>query len=1109
MRSHPLVEDLMRFNPFARLFMNFLVVAGILLTASSPAPNLSTQQASDFRQAALTQISFVPNIETAGVVVGGVNLPRTTQMFYRRSGEQGWRAGHQLMRIDDGRLIGSLFGLAPASIYEVRVSDGASEISGVFTTQPEELTFAPATILHVNDDAPAGGDGSAVSPFKTIGEAVSRATPGTQVLVADGVYNEAVTFPGSGTAGNWIQVKAEGGGAVLDGSIPIAADAWIPHETKSHVWFTKIGPGIKYLARNQQRFYLYDDLNGLLTGMGHKDVAMDEGWFYDPANTRLYVRTQKDPSTYTWQLPRLNQAFYVEGRDWIWVEGFEVRFYGTEYGCGICTKNASHIVIRKNRIHNIQNGVFVDWAGGEDRGNDTRIEFNDISDPPLNEWPWNAVKATSMEATAIVLRGHIGAIVRGNQIHHYFNGIYTSSSAAMDNPGVAFDADIYNNNLHHISDDALEPEGTCVNHRFRNNTINTVLVGVSLAPVTMGPVWLLRSTIANFTGRSIKWDRNSDGWVMIYHNTSWTSLPSPNTIEMISTVHNSIMRNNIFQGTGYSIEEHRTGSTGHDWNYDNWYTTFSGPHFKWENLDIYNTAQLCSGFGFECNGYEDLPGLVNPVGGDFSLTSSSSNIDRGVLILGINDIYYGSAPDIGALESTFGDPPPATGTPLPTNTPMIDTTPLPTATVAAVVPPLTASIFRTDPTPGGADRIHFSVNFSKDVSGVDVNDFTITSSGAIVNYAIEEVAGSGAAYAVTVYTGVGDGTLRLDLLDNDSIVDSSMVPLGGVGAGNGNFTSGEVYTINKSAPIVTSILRADPSPTAAGTVRFAVTFSEPVSGVDTADFWLSVTDGVTDAAVTSIVGTDSYYIATVNTGNGDGSLRLDVLDNDSIVDLAGLPLGNPGVGNGNYSMGESYTVNRSTPVIQTATFTSDGGNDGWILESKETSNKGGTTNAKAVSLRVGDNAQNNQYRVILHFPTGTLPDNAVVTQAILTLQLESVVGGNPFTTHGNMWVDLRNGAFGSFGPFQIGALQTSDFQAPATVYTAGIISNNPVGGWYWTTLNNSSLPSINLLGTTQIRLGFQLDDDNDKKDDYMTFFSGNYSVASARPQLAVKYYIPK
>lgn len=1047
--------------------------------------------------AAFSQIEFVPNIETAGVVVSGVGLPKTAELTYRRSGESEWRKGHYLMRIDDGRLIGSLFGLLPSTPYEVRALDGATEISGSFTTQADELSFVPTIIIHVNDDAPAGGDGSAAAPFRTIQEGVNRASPGSQVLVADGLYHEAVTFPVSGTAGNWIQVKAEGGGAVLDGSVSIAADAWKPHEGKSHVYFTKIGPGIKYLARDGLRFFQFDDLNGLLDGRGHNNVSMSEGWYYDPLNTRLYVRTQREPPKYTWQLPRFNAAFTADVRDWIWIEGFEMRFYGTEYGCGVCAKNASHIIIRKNKIHNIQNPVFVEWTGGEDRGNDTRIEYNEMYDSLTGDWAWNAVKGTSMESIAIVLRGHIGAIVRGNNIHHYFNGIYTSSSAALDNPGVAFDADIYNNHIHHIGDDALEPEGTCVNHRFRNNTIDTTLVGISLAPITMGPVWVMRSTISNFTGRSIKWDRNSDGWVLVYHNTSWTAQANPNQMELISAVHNSIMRNNIFQGSGYSIEERTVGSSGHDWNYDNWSTSTTGPRFKWEGVDYATVNQLCRATGFECNGHESLPGLVTPGGGDFNLLSTSPNIDRGALIPGINDAFFGNAPDIGAVESAYGAPPPTdTPTPPPTDTPVPTTS------------PVVNSILRVDPNPSSAETIHFTVNFSKEVSGVDVTDFSLTKTGSITNESIAEVIGSGNTYSVTVNTGSGDGSLRLDLLDNDSILDATLTPLGGVGMGNGNFSTGEVYTVNRNAPFLISSLRADPSPTAAVSVRFTVTFSESVVGVDVADFVLSVS-GLSDASIMSVSGMDSVYVVTVNTGNGNGPLRLEVLDDDSILDASGLPLGGFGMGNVNFTAGEIYIIDRQTPVIQSAVFYSDGAHDGWILESKETSNKGGTINSTGITFKLGDNGQDRQYRAILHFPTGSLPDNAVITQVILMIQLETVGGTNPFLTHRNIWVDIRQGAFGSFGPFQIGALQAADFQAPASLYTVGWIQNNPVGGWYWTTLDGKAHSYVNLVGATQLRLGFEYDDDEDLREDYLSFFSGNYSVQTARPQLSVKYYVPK
>ena len=1142
-----------------------------------------------------SQLNLYPNIETAGVVVSGVDLPKTAQLQYRQSGESNWRVGHALMRIDDGRLIGSLFGLSPSTSYEVKVLDGAIEILGTFITQPDEFQFTPSSVLHVDDSAQPGGDGSLLAPFMTIQEAVNHASAGTQVLVANGIYHEAVTFPASGTAGNWIQVKAEGSGAILDGSKSPSSDVWKPYESRAHIWFTKIDRGIKYLGRDQQRFYQYDTLNGLIEGSGHNKVSMKEGWYYDPVNARLYIRIQQDPIDYSWQIPEYNGAFNVDGRDWIWIEGFEMRFYGTEFGCGACLNNASHIVVRKNKIHNLQNGVFVSWTGGEDRGNDTRIEYNEFYDPPLNEWPWNAVKGTAMEATAIVLRGHIGTIVRGNHIHNYFNGIYTSSSAELNNPGVAFDVDIYNNNIHHIADDALEPEGTCVNHRFRNNTIDSMLVGISLAPVTMGPVWVIRSTFSNFAGRSIKWDRNSDGWVLIYHNTSWTNQANPNLMEMISPVHNSVMRNNIFQGNGFAIEEKQVGSTGHDWNYDNWNTTQT-THFKWENVNYATLVQLCKATGLECNGHEEMPGLANPSAGDLSLLPTSPNIDRGTLIPGINDNFTGSAPDIGAYESSFNTPLTVSSITRmdanPTNAASVNfkvTFSKPVTGIDLIAPfsdfglfadaniqgtsitgvtavsdsvftvsvntgngsglirldlvdddsirdvagnplagvgsgngnfnagevytvekssPAVVSITRVDATPTATQFVHFTLTFSKEVNNVDAGDLTLVTTGNITNAAVADISGTGNIYIVTVNTGIGDGTLRLDLLDNDSIVDSTSNPLGGVGMGNGNFTAGDLYTINKNAPFLISSLRADPSPTSAGTVRFTVIFSESVSGVEVADFVLS-TSGVVDASIAGIGGADSIYVVTVNTGSGNGSLRLDLLDNDSILDMGGNPLGGVGTGNGNFVTGESYTIDRFTPVILSATFASDGSDDGWILESKETSNRGGTKNSAAITFRLGDNSQDRQYRTILQFPTASLPDTAVVTQAILMIQLETTNGTNPFNTHRNIWVDIRRGAFGSFGPFAIGALQISDFQAPASLYSAGMILNNPVGGWYWTTLDGKALQFVNPSGVTQLRLGFQIDDDDDARDDYLSFFSGNYSVASARPQLLIKYYTPK
>ncbi len=92
-----------------------------------------------------------------------------------------------------------------------------------------------------------------------------------------------------------------------------------------------------------------------------------------------------------------------------------------------------------------------------------------------------------------------------------------------------------------------------------------------------------------------------------------------------------------------------------------------------------------------------------------------------------------------------------------------------------------------------------------------------------------------------------------------------------------------------------------------------------------------------------------------------------LIDNDSILDAGGMPLGGTGAGNGNFLTGEIYNVERNTPTILSANFSSDGDNDGWVMESKETSNQGGTKNSNAATFRLGDNGQDLQYRTILQF----------------------------------------------------------------------------------------------------------------------------------------------
>jgi hypothetical protein len=387
-----------------------------------------------------------------------------------------------------------------------------------------------------------------------------------------------------------------------------------------------------------------------------------------------------------------------------------------------------------------------------------------------------------------------------------------------------------------------------------------------------------------------------------------------------------------------------------------------GPHFKWEKLSYSTLAGFCKASGLECNSYDDFPRLSNPTSGDFTLLPTSLNIDRGVPIPGINDGFLGDGPDLGAFE----------------------------------------------------------------------------------------------------------------------------------------------YPVDLPPAVVLSA-RADSNPTKAGTVNFKVTFSNRVSGVDLVapfeDFRL--VSSIPGAAITDITAaSETTYKIRVNAGTGNGTIRLDIVDNDSITDAAGNPLGGVGAGNGDFTAGETYLINKSITKVKATIFTSQPAFDGWVLESGENSSLGGSMDKGATTFYVGDDEHDQQYRGIVSFDTSSLPNNAVILLVQLKVMQRGLVGSDPFGTHGTLLAEICHGTFSNNA-----ILQTDDFSAPASPGSVSDTLTELTPSWYATELHDANLALVNKAGITQFRLSFSNDDNDNLDSDAERFFSGN-SVSSSRPQLIVTYFIP-
>ncbi len=189
-------------------------------------------------------------------------------------------------------------------------------------------------------------------------------------------------------------------------------------------------------------------------------------------------------------------------------------------------------------------------------------------------------------------------------------------------------------------------------------------------------------------------------------------------------------------------------------------------------------------------------------------------------------------------------------------------------------------------------------------------------------------------------------------------------------------------------------------------------------------------------------------------------------------------------------------------------FESGAVQDGFVMESTETSNVGGTAYSNnppifglPASFVVGDSSSDQQFKGFVSFDTSAIPDSATVVWARLRIRRTTSEGVNPFTTHGACRVDIKTAAFNN----NI-SLEPADFQALATADLVSVCSDPLIsGGWAYATLNSAGLAAISKTGYTQLRIGFFQGDDDDLTADVIRFSAGEEAVSGYRPQLEILY----
>lgn len=582
-----------------------------------------------------------------GIIIkykGDDNGSFTAKVYYREKKEKKWIEGYPLVRIPGKRFAGSIFGLKPDTTYEAEVRFEGVDV--LDNEQNAKNTYNCAEIITRSEKIPVPtGNTIFVTPADDMNKLFKGVKPGQTVIFKKGVYAGGYTLRVSGTENEPIILKSETPGeAVLDGFDPAYAPDWKIEGAETVPWSACEKEPV-YIAEGEVQLYRYAKYEDLKLN----PAKAKSYWYYGEKEKKLYCfydNKNKLNISFTDALVRLESANNII------VDGFSMRYAGT----AVKLKASSDNWIINNNINNCGGGIKV----YKYTSRDNVIEKNQLTDTSITSWEWKYVKATYFERSGISLGGGSGNIVRRNKIKGFFNGIGASTWSELYEEKYNRDIDVYENEIWDIGDDGWEPEGACINTRFWGNKLYDILHPFSLAPITVGPTYVIRNIAYNFRGGSGAFKFNvgidkADGNMFIFHNTCYTAVPDVNALTLSGNIPPSkiTFRNNILCGVKYTIED-MTKNVGNqlDLDYNLWYKVPvpDSSVIKWKNERFKSFAEWQKKTGKELHGMLKEPAFFDTSKNDFRLKPESPAVDAGLILQGINTDFKGKAPDLGALE---------------------------------------------------------------------------------------------------------------------------------------------------------------------------------------------------------------------------------------------------------------------------------------------------------------------------------------------------------------------------------------------------------------------------------------------------------------------------
>ena len=508
------------------------------------------------------RLEIKANFHAASVYVhfrGDDNRSARAELTYRAGANEALRRGHALARTGPGRFAGSIFGLQPGQALDVRVhftdpdapTGGVADLAAALQTRSDHFPAGSGKTCYVGPAGNDGAPGTRQRPFGTIQHAADVAAPGDTIVLLAGTYFESVKVRRSGRLDAYITLRADRAASPVGRPAPAAGPRHAPVEVAGYAeingpW-APAGGGtfaaaekrtVGTLCGPKQRLYHHDSLSALKAAEG----PLAAGWWQDAEAGRLYVRPADGQAPKAGQVRAGVLPFGLEFEQCGWwiVEDLTFHLFGGgRYSRGVGMDNAWNIVVRHCRFDTMRTGILLRKV----KSRDCLIERCELLDNGIWTWPWKrspspihrawsleACKGHDVEGAGISLRGGEGNVVRHNRVRGPFNGIAAStwgdlkevsnpvtSGLEPRNESLNRDMDVHHNTFTEIGDDPMEPEGACMNVRFWANRTRHTLQGISLAPITVGPVFVVRDRYLDYKAGAVKVSVQSSGVVWVYH----------------------------------------------------------------------------------------------------------------------------------------------------------------------------------------------------------------------------------------------------------------------------------------------------------------------------------------------------------------------------------------------------------------------------------------------------------------------------------------------------------------------------------------------------------------------------------------------------------------